>query len=44
MDARRGSVVDHRFGAGPPFTIGPAEIDHAVGALEKALADVLARA
>lgn len=22
MDARRGSVVDHRFGAGPPFTIG----------------------
>ena len=29
---------------GPPFTIGPAEIDLAVGALEKALADVLARA
>jgi L-2,4-diaminobutyrate transaminase len=29
---------------GPPFTIAPAEIDLAVGALEKALADVLARA
>jgi adenosylmethionine-8-amino-7-oxononanoate aminotransferase len=28
---------------GPPFTITPSEIDHAVGALEKALADVLAR-
>jgi adenosylmethionine-8-amino-7-oxononanoate aminotransferase len=28
---------------GPPFTIAPAEIDLAVGALEKALADVLAR-
>jgi len=22
MDTRRGSLVDHRFGAGPPFTIG----------------------
>jgi adenosylmethionine-8-amino-7-oxononanoate aminotransferase len=28
---------------GPPFTVTPEEIDFAVGALEKALADVLAR-